>query len=95
MRIPVKLDPAEQAIYESAGRHVAISCRLSESRAKPNMPLKTSVPTPARTPRHVRRKKSFYLRKSIEDRAREKLRMLEDSSAFTSASASSFSLGLI
>jgi len=78
VRIPVKLDPAEQAIYESAGRHVRDFMQAKRTAGETKYAFEDLCADAGKDPAARQAQKSFYLRKSIEDRAREKLRVLED-----------------
>lgn len=78
VRIPVKLDPQEQAKYDAAGATVRhfLSSKRSEGQVKyawQDLCAESGRDPAARTAQNA-----FYLRKSIEDRASEKLRVLED-----------------
>ena len=88
VRIPVKLDDDEQAAYDNASRQVRwfVITRNTELRAEHgDTPGKPPVYTwqdlcveSGKDPRARAAQKAFYLKKSIEDRAAEKLRVLED-----------------
>jgi superfamily II DNA or RNA helicase len=78
VRIPVKLDEREQAKYDSAGTIVRnfLSSRRAEGNAKytwQDLCAESGKDSAARQAQNA-----YYLRKSIEDRASEKLRVLED-----------------
>ena len=78
VRIPVKLDGEEQARYESSGKLVSefLAARRSESGVKYSW--QDLCAESGKDPAARRAQNAYYLRKSIEDRASEKLRVLED-----------------
>jgi superfamily II DNA or RNA helicase len=78
VRIPVKLDNQEQATYESAGAIVRafLSSKRTEGEAK--YTWQDLCAESGKDPAARRAQNAYYLRKSIEDRASEKLRVLED-----------------
>jgi superfamily II DNA or RNA helicase len=78
VRIPVKLDDSEQAKYEAAGRVVRsfLSSRREQGNAK--YTWKDLCAESGKDPAARNAQNAYYLRKSIEDRASEKLRVLED-----------------
>lgn len=77
IRIPVALAEDEQARYEDCGREVRdfIAARRQE---KPDYDWQDLCADSGKDPDARRAQKAFYARKAIEDRAREKLRVLED-----------------
>ena len=78
VRIPVKLDEQEQAKYESAATVVRafLSSRRVEGQTK--FTWQDLCAESGKDPAARRAQNAYYLRKSIEDRASEKLRVLED-----------------
>jgi len=77
VRIPVALSIQERAIFTDAGRIVRTYIQ-SQRRQSPNFSWKTLCEESAHDPEARRAQKAFHLRKSIEDRAEDKLRILED-----------------
>jgi superfamily II DNA or RNA helicase len=77
VRIPVKLDPAEQAAYDSAGRLLR-SFLIARREQEKDYSWEDLCSESGKDPEARRAQKAFYARKSIEDRANEKLRVLED-----------------
>ncbi|HUT34173.1 MAG TPA: DEAD/DEAH box helicase family protein [Planctomycetota bacterium] len=77
VRIPVALADDEQARYEDCGRVVRdfLAARRQE---KPDYDWQDLCAGSGKDPEARRAQKAFYARKAIEDRAREKLRVLED-----------------
>ena len=88
VRIPVKLDDDEQAAYDAASRQVRwfLITKTTELRAehgdRPGKPPAYSwqdlCSESGKDPRARAAQKAYFLKKSIEDRAAEKLRVLED-----------------
>jgi superfamily II DNA or RNA helicase len=78
VRIPVKLDPQEQAKYDSAGAIVRdfLSSKRTEGQTK--YTWQDLCAESGKDPAARGAQNAYYLRKSIEDRASEKLRVLED-----------------
>ncbi|HEY3449457.1 MAG TPA: DEAD/DEAH box helicase family protein [Myxococcales bacterium] len=77
VRIPVELTERERKIYEQAGREV--SSFISEQREDyPEYGFKDLCADCGKDPAARAAQKAFRLRKAIEDRAQEKLRVLED-----------------
>lgn len=78
VRIPVKLDEQEQAKYDSAGAIVRdfLSSKRTEGQAK--YTWEDLCAESGKDPAARQAQNAYYLRKSIEDRASEKLRTLED-----------------
>ena len=77
VRIPVKLRDEEQKKYETAG--VQIRDVLVEKRKdNPTYAWENVCAEASKDPAARRAMQAFFLRKSIEDRAEEKLRVLED-----------------
>ncbi len=84
VRIPVKLSDAEQAAYDAASRTVR-SFLIQRAQALRDDPSSKRAYTwqdlcaeSGADPAARRAQKAFYLKKSIEDRAADKLRVLED-----------------
>jgi len=77
VRIPVALTPREQALYEEAGR-VVRRFLLSRREARPGYDGRDLCAESGRDPEARRALRAYHLRRSIEDRASEKLRVLED-----------------
>ena len=85
VRIPVKLSDAEQGAYDAASRTVQsflIECNQS-LKAEPTGTKKSYTwqdlcADAGENPAARRAQKAFYFKKSIEDRAIEKIRVLED-----------------
>ena len=78
VRIPVKLDDREQARYDTAGRVMRgylLACNLNGCRT---YSWKELCADAARDPAARRALRAHYFRKMIENRATEKLRILED-----------------
>jgi superfamily II DNA or RNA helicase len=78
VRIPVKLDEREQAKYESAGATLRAFLALRRSQAPSKYSWQDLCAESGKDPAARRAQNAYYLRKSIEDRATEKLRVLED-----------------
>ncbi|MBI5549706.1 MAG: DEAD/DEAH box helicase [Deltaproteobacteria bacterium] len=77
VRIPVTLTEHERQVYEQAGQEV--SSFIREQRAEyPDYGWKDVCTDSGKNHEARRAHKAFRLRKSIEDRAQEKLRVLED-----------------
>ena len=77
VRIPVALTEQERAIYEQAGREVR-SFIAEQKEEYPSYDFKALCADAGKDPAARQAQKSFRLRKAIEDRAQEKLRVLED-----------------
>jgi superfamily II DNA or RNA helicase len=77
VRVPVALSPNEQESYERAGR-VLRAYLADRRREKPGYGWRQLCAESGSDPRARRAQKAYYARKSIEDRAAEKLRVLED-----------------
>jgi len=76
-RVPVALVEEEQARYERAGD--AVRSFIAERRKeKPDYDWQDLCAESGRDPEARRVQKAFYSKKSVEDRASEKLRVLED-----------------
>jgi superfamily II DNA or RNA helicase len=77
VRVPVKLNDEEQRLYDSAGRIVRefLAARRLDQKGYAWEDLCAES---GKDPEARKAHKAFYLRKSIEDRAAEKLRVLED-----------------
>ena len=77
VRVPVGLTPAEQDRYEAYSRHVRqfIAARRRE---QPAYTWRDLCAESGADPAARKAQKAYYLKKSIEDRAAEKLRVLED-----------------
>lgn len=78
VRIPVKLDADEQARYEIAGKQLRAFLAARRSEGKATYRWQDLCAESGKDPAARRAQNAFYLRKSIEDRASEKLRVLED-----------------
>ena len=85
VRIPVKLSDAEQAAYDKARAPCDRSSSNATNRSRPIPRAAKRTYTwqdlcaeSGKDPEARRAQKAFYLKKSIEDRAAEKLRVLED-----------------
>lgn len=77
VRIPVELTERERRIYEQAGREVRSF--IAEQREEyPEYGFKDLCADAGKDPAARSAQKAFRLRKAIEDRAEEKLRVLED-----------------
>lgn len=77
VRIPVKLAEDEQARYEVAGQTIR-SLLIERRQTDPKYAWENVCADAARDPAARQAMLAFHLRKSIEDRAKEKLRVLED-----------------
>jgi superfamily II DNA or RNA helicase len=78
VRIPVQLEPAEQAAYDSAGQVVRSFLIAKRTAGEKNYGWEDLCAEAGKDPDARQAQKAYYTRKSIEDRAREKLRVLED-----------------
>lgn len=78
VRIPVKLDEQEQAQYDSAGRIIRTFLLSKRTKGLTKYSWEDLCAESGKDPGARRAQNAFYLRKSIEDRAYEKLRVLED-----------------
>jgi superfamily II DNA or RNA helicase len=77
IRIPVYLSADEQARYDRLSREVR-NFMLERREIDPKFSWEDLCAETAKTPEARRALKSYWARKSIEDRAEEKLRVLED-----------------
>jgi len=77
VRIPVALTEEEQARYEDCGR-VVRSFIAARRKEKPGYDWQDLCTESGRDPEARRAQKAYYAKKSVEDRAQEKLRVLED-----------------
>lgn len=77
VRIPVALTPEEQDLYDRAAREVRDYIRKKREENK-DYGWEDLCAESGKDPEARRVQKAFHLRKSIEDRAEEKLRVLED-----------------
>ncbi len=76
-RIPVHLSPREQARYDECSR-VVRAFFAERRKADPQVTWQDICKQTAETPEARRALKAYFAKKSIEDRAEEKLRVLED-----------------
>jgi superfamily II DNA or RNA helicase len=77
VRIPIALDERERSLYNEAGR--TVQSFIAEQRAEYNgFTFEDLCAAAGSDPAARRAHKAFRLRRSIEDRATEKLRVLED-----------------
>jgi superfamily II DNA or RNA helicase len=77
VRIPVALTERERASYEQAGREVQAYMAAARERS-PGYEWEQLCADAGKDPAARQAQKAFRLRKAIEDRAEEKLRVLED-----------------
>ena len=77
VRIPVALDDGEQKRYDTASRLVR-EFIAERRREDPDYTWRTLCAESGNDPEARRAQKAYYAKKSIEDRAAEKLRVLED-----------------
>ncbi len=77
VRIPIHLSPAEQARYDQLAREVR-AYMLERRKSEPQFSWQDLCEETGRTPQSRRVLQAYYMKKSIEDRAEEKLRVLED-----------------
>ena len=77
VRIPVKLGGEEQRQYDLAGEQIRAFV-IEKRKDEPKYAWENVCADAGKDPAARRVMKAFYLRKSIEDRAEEKLRVLED-----------------
>jgi superfamily II DNA or RNA helicase len=77
VRVPVSLTPEEQERYERASR-VVRGFIAERRREKPGYDWRQLCAESGKLPAARRAQKAYYAKKSIEDRAGEKLRVLED-----------------
>jgi superfamily II DNA or RNA helicase len=77
VRVPVALTPAEQATYDGCSRQIRHFI-ADRRRERPRYSWKDLCAESGADPAARRAQKAYYLKKSIEDRAAEKLRVLED-----------------
>jgi superfamily II DNA or RNA helicase len=78
VRIPVSLNADEQARYEAAGKLVRAFLLSRRSQGQPRYGWEDLCAESGKDPAARRAQNAFYRRKSIEDRAPGKLRILED-----------------
>jgi superfamily II DNA or RNA helicase len=78
VRIPVKLESAEQAAYDTAGRVIREFLIAKRTAGQKDYGWQDLCAETGKDPEARRAQKAFHARKSIEDRAGEKLRVLED-----------------
>lgn len=77
VRIPVHLSEAEQAQYDSCSRTVR-SFIAEQRKTQPSYSWKDLCAATGKTPDARRAMRAYHAKKAIEDRAEEKLRVLED-----------------
>lgn len=77
IRVPVALTPGEQEAYDEAARHVRTFI-AARRKSTPGYDWQDLCAESGRDPAARKVRTAFYLKKSIEDRAVEKLRILED-----------------
>jgi superfamily II DNA or RNA helicase len=77
VRIPVALQPQEQARYDRAGETVR-RFMYEKSKTTPGYTFENLCADAGKDPEARNVQKAYYLKRSIEDRAEEKLRVLED-----------------
>jgi len=77
VRIPVALTDEEQARYEDYGRLVR-SFIAERRKEKPGYGWRDLCAESGKDPEARRAQRAYYAKKSVEDRAQEKLRVLED-----------------
>ncbi|MBN2024444.1 MAG: DEAD/DEAH box helicase family protein [Pirellulales bacterium] len=77
IRIPIHLAPEEQARYENLSRQVRAFV-AERRRDQPGYAWEDLCAETGKTPQARRAMKAFHAKKAIEDRAQEKLRVLED-----------------
>ena len=77
VRIPVHLSPEEQARYDDLSRQVR-SYMIERRKTDPKFSWEDLCAATGKTPEARRVLKAYYAKKSIEERAAEKLRVLED-----------------
>jgi len=77
VRIPVHLSPTEQARYDKLSREVR-AYMTERRKTDPQFSWEDLCAETGRTPQSRRVLKSYFAKKAIEDRAEEKLRVLED-----------------
>jgi superfamily II DNA or RNA helicase len=78
VRIPVKLDEDEQSRYESGGAVVRAFLSAKRAAGQTKYTWQDLCAESGKDPAARQAQNAYYLRKSIEDRASEKLRVLED-----------------
>lgn len=78
VRIPVMLSDVEQHRYDAAGRIIRSFVLARRSSGQPDYGWKQLCAESGKDPSARRAQDAYYLRKSIEDRAEEKFRVLED-----------------
>lgn len=77
VRIPIHLTPSEQARYDRLSREVR-EYMHARRQADPHFSWEQLCADVAKTPESRRALRSYFAKKAIEDRAAEKLRVLED-----------------
>jgi len=77
VRIPVHLSAEEQARYDRLSREVR-SYMIERRKTDPKFTWEDLCAETGRTPQARRAMRAYFAKKSIEDRAEEKLRVLED-----------------
>jgi len=77
IRVPLHLSPAEQARYDELARQVR-AYMLQRRKTDPSFTWETLCADVAATPEARRILRAYHAKKAIEDRAEEKLRVLED-----------------
>ena len=77
VRIPVHLTPAEEARYQRLAREVS-EYMYERRKTEPDFDWEKLCADAAKTPESRRALRSYQAKKAIEDRAEEKLRILED-----------------
>jgi len=77
VRVPVALTQTEQAAYDACSRQVR-HYMAAQRRERPGYSWRDLCSESGADPAARRAQKAYYLKKSIEDRAAEKLRVLED-----------------
>jgi superfamily II DNA or RNA helicase len=77
VRIPVQLSPEEQVRYDNLSREVR-RYMIERRKTDPQFAWEDLCADSAKTPEARRALKAYFAKKSIEDRAEEKLRVLED-----------------
>jgi superfamily II DNA or RNA helicase len=77
VRIPVALSPSEQAVYDECSRQIR-SFLAIRRKEQPGYSWQDLCKESGKDPAARKAQKAYYLKQSIEDRAAEKLRVLED-----------------
>ena len=78
VRIPIKLEAKEQSAYDAAGRTIRQFLVQKRSDGQKDYGWEDLCAESGKDPAARAAQRAFYARKSIEDRATEKLRVLED-----------------